>query len=247
MRLVVAPLALAALAACSSGAASSGDAHPASSTTARPSSASGSTTAPARSANGLAPYIGHGSKVVLVGDSLANGAEADTRRQLSSVAVAWNSYPGTTWPDWTARAASIAAMHPALVVVELGTNDLWDGWQDHDRTDLDALLAAVGAVPCLALVNYASHGHVVDITDSPNPAYVPGEAIANRVLGQVASTRTAAGHPTVVADWSQAAAGHAAWFDWDGVHFTAAGNRGWADWLAGIVHRITTTDRCRTG
>ena len=172
----------------------------------------------------LAGCAGDEARVLVVGDSLTVSAagrieaalEADGLGPANVVAAG-----GTTF-GWAAEQIN---EHPApdIVVIAAGTNNTPGGWDEADRADLQAALAAVDGRACVVWIVPTAIRHPAgraSYTDRDARAVVDG---IHRAL---------AGTAVHVADWGTVADDRPDLHVDDGVHHTAEGDEAYASFIA---------------
>jgi lysophospholipase L1-like esterase len=175
---------------------------------------------------------------------------------------------GASFPNWPLsvvagswvidQSKELSASHPATIVVELGTNDALRAafavaQQQSARADRIRGAVATNAARLLA-VTRGKTGCTVLVTASTHPTtlfgagllYARQAALVNSTIRHVA-TRVGS-HAVAVADWARESDGHHAapdspqnWFEPDGVHLDAVGQRA----LVALVRR--TAHGCAPG
>jgi lysophospholipase L1-like esterase len=167
---------------------------------------------------------GHGGQsVVVAGDSLT--AAADKQIGLVLTADGWrplvDGRSGSSITnrnavfDWSARINTFVAVHPAVVVIELGTNDCGNCGDDLDAA-IDRLLTPLRHV---ARVIWLTAQTDVDVTTDPGRV---NEALRKATVRW----------PNLeILDMAHHFAGHPEWHTGDGVHFNEAGSTELATFL----------------
>ena len=178
------------------------------------------------------PYRGRltGPSVAIAGDSITFLAANTIEAGLASTYRTWAiGVPGATIASAQPNVSLEMSTHPAVISLNLGTNDVGAEnplWQ----RDFDAMLASVASAPCIEIVNIndtianyfstVNHGHAVVI----------GTAI-NAAIAAAAAT-----HPNIhVIDWKSAADADIYGLTTDGIHPSAAGSIWLADHLRSAI------------
>jgi len=157
-----------------------------------------------------------GQTVVVVGDSLTAQSEAqiglvltaDDRRPIVEGRSGSSITNRNAVFDWSARINQLAALHPAVVVIELGTNDCGNCGQDLDAA-IDQLLAPLRHVERVVWLTAQTD---VEVTTDP--------AAVNEALRKA----TVRWPNLQILDMASHFAGHPEWHTGDGVHFNDAGS-----------------------
>jgi lysophospholipase L1-like esterase len=158
-----------------------------------------------------------GQTVVVVGDSLT--AQAETQIAFVLTADGWSPIvegrSGSSITnrnavfDWSARINELAALHPAVVVIELGTNDCGNCGEDLDAA-IDQLLGPLRHVE-----------RVVWLTAQTEVEVTTDLAGVNEALRKA----TVRWPNLEILDMARHFAGHPEWHTGDGVHFNDAGSQ----------------------
>lgn len=174
---------------------------------------------PERSALAAAPR-----EVVVVGDSLTEGAAAHLADMLDDAGVPVRVDAARSRPtlDATEVLGRLAPQEGSLVVVALGTNDLPDPASYAQR--IDRVLAAV-----------PQHSRVMWLTLDRDGWGGVNEALADASQGRHHARLE-------VADWAEVAARHPGIRAADGVHYTDAGYRLRARFIANVALGLPTAD-----
>ncbi len=139
-----------------------------------------------------------------------------------------NAYSGHTIAEVTPAIRRQVATHPAVEVVNLGTNDL-DQENPHWRADLARMLRLVAGVPCVAVLTVYDGRHL------------PVDAnIGTRINARLAAA--AARGSIHLVDWNAEVHRHPDVIVADGIHPNDDGQR----WIARSVRDSIDTE-CRAG
>jgi lysophospholipase L1-like esterase len=195
---------------CSNGGAQPPDAAPKRSTTTTVSS--GPTSAPAPPA-----------LVTGIGDSQLFDAQGELQAQLPLARVELHAVPGLTLEEGHFGLDLLATLHPEVMGIVLGTNNVRDGSAAEDEGALRDLADRLAAVPCVQWMDLP--------TSTPDPAFNQGASAFNDLLTTVAGT-----HPNLrVVAWSAVVEGHENWFQSDRLHLTEEGQAQLATTLAAAL------------
>jgi lysophospholipase L1-like esterase len=181
-------------------------------------------------------YIGHGTRVLLIGDSNAAYAGPALDRVLGARDTASiDAQPGIKADDprWEPRVhADVAMTRPQVVVVQLGTNDASPSDAGAFPGALDRIMRALPAgIPVL----WAN----VRTVRGVGQEWVDAARAVNLALD-----RATARWPNLhVIDYARHFAGHPEWVPPDGVHLTVAGHTEYARWIRGEVSRFVDRRR----
>jgi lysophospholipase L1-like esterase len=191
---------------------------------------------------GLVSVVGVGTHrdqtAVVAGDSLT--AQSESQIRLVLTADGWkpivDGVSGSSITnrdavfDWRTRISEIAALHPAVVVIELGTNDCANCGEDLDA-GIDGLLAPLRHV-----------GRVVWLTAQTDVEFTRDPQGLNEALRKA----TVRWPNLEVLDMGRHFAGHPEWHVADGVHLNGAGSTELANLMRGAVDAPMSPDRVLT-
>jgi lysophospholipase L1-like esterase len=166
------------------------------------------------------PFPVSGRNVLLVGDSLLANSRDAVEQTL--VAEGWDptigAVPGSTIDIWQARLAPVAARaRPNVAVVELGTNDCFEGRCDL-APQIDRIVAEVSKTADVVLW----------LTVQATPTHpVPYDHVNEQI--RLAAAR----HPDMrIVEFGALFDEHPEWHIADGLHPNEAGQRAMADLIA---------------
>lgn len=164
----------------------------------------------------VGPGSHNGESVVVAGDSLT--AQSDTQINFVLTADGWRpvvqGVSGSSMGnrnavfDWTTRINELAALHPSVVVIELGTNDCGNCGEDLDAA-IDSLLRPLRQVR-----------RVVWLTAQTDVEFMSDLGRVNDALRKA----TVRWPNLEVLDMGRHFAGHPELHTGDGVHFNEAGS-----------------------
>lgn len=162
----------------------------------------------------LPSYTGptSGPSVVVSGDSLVaqSGDELTADFNNAGDRIWVNGVPGATTASLLSSVqTTVNEMHPDLLVIALGINDCrtWDtppNWTTDDDANMRTMIAA---------------------TSGQRTVWVVPEYCAANVVGLLDGTGI---QP---ARWDQVIVQHPDWHIWDGIHYNAIGQQGYADFI----------------
>jgi len=191
---------------------------------------------------GVVAAVGVGShgdqKVVVAGDSLT--AQADAPINLVVAADGWQpivqGVSGSSITnrnavfDWSTRINELAALHPAVVVIELGTNDCGNCGDDLDAA-IDGLL---GPLRHVRRVVWLTAQTDIEVTRDPGRV--------NDALRKA----TVRWPNLEILDMGRHFLGHPEWHTGDGVHFNEAGSTELATFMRAAIDSPPSPDRVLT-
>jgi hypothetical protein len=163
----------------------------------------GPATAGTTGAAAAAPSSG---RLLVVGDSLAEGTEAPLARLLPQWRITTSAYTGRHTDDGVDEIVSRSSL-PGVIVVSLGTNDDPSATSSFEG-EVERVLDAAGPSRCVVWANIV------------RPPYA-GVSYAgyNRVLNGLSYSRP----NLIIVDWSRIVRGHPGVLASDGVHATPEG------------------------
>lgn len=160
--------------------------------------------------------------VGLLGDSIVSGASADLFTALSPdhPDLRISAVPGATIADMLPEAERMATDPPDIVVVDLGTNDAWQGRPASQSAA--ELTAMTGLFPeaCLVLVT------VTEVATEPGYDLAAAASLNAAIRSRAGAT---------VVDWAVTVAGDPSLLGPDGIHPTPAGNAALAEAVRAAV------------
>ncbi len=172
----------------------------------------------------LAGCARDGARVLVVGDSLTVTAADDIDAALegADLGPATVVSAGGTTIGWAAEQIR-QRPSPDVVVIAAGTNNAPGGWDDSDRAEVQATLAAVDGRDCVVWIVPTAVRHPAgraSYTDRDAQAVVDG------------IHRELAGTAVHVADWGTVADDRPDLHAGDGVHHTTDGDAAYASFIA---------------
>lgn len=170
------------------------------------------------------------ANIVMLGDSLTY--HVDWRELLGRADVVSRAIPGDSTVGVLKRIDEVIALHPRIVVVLLGINDLIGGRDAPEiAADYQRILDTLIAQRITPII----------ITTAPVSASHPQAATFNpqiERLNAALSAYAAAQHITVI-DLHAALIAHPEWLAEDGLHFRAVVYAFWRDALEAVIDRRT--------
>jgi hypothetical protein len=173
------------------------------------------TTADPLAGCGETEYCGTGPTVLILGDSITHHSREELRQTLTGHSVRTNGWVGSTIGLNLQYISAMADPQPDIVVVNLGTNDAWQGLPvDQSVADLDGLVATYPDA-CHVLTTITTQG---EESYDRDVAADLNDAIPRRA--------------DVVVDWEAARTQDPGLLDTDGIYPTLAGRERLAELVA---------------
>lgn len=167
-------------------------------------------------------------KVGIVGDSITASSTPQLRLSFGSNPVSINAVPGIGMQPGRGltMVQTMVATKPDLLVIELGINNLADGWGADDVADMDRILVAARPVPTVLWV----------VPTSLAPCYYDGPSgttLRQRIVAfRLALLSHAARYRNVrVADFGLPEDAHHEWLGPDRLHLSPQGTEAYAQFM----------------
>jgi lysophospholipase L1-like esterase len=173
-------------------------------------------------------YVGTGTRVAVVGDSITAHAEVELLAALEGTSRAVGGVPSMTMvAALEDRVRPAIASGPDVVVVEYGLNDALDGWDRTDLPGLEAILALLDTAPCVVWVTPSALSPSYFDHLGPGLMQTRARGMRNSLLRRLPQ------HPNQrLADWSATQLLHPEWFLPDHLHHSPAGHAAYAQFVA---------------